>query len=223
MAAVNWTDPSEGLVIDPKAALTLENRQGGALRTRSRGIGVFAVNPPRTPPRSSAGPRAWFRPWAARAWSSRLPRACWPDTASSESPTVRSATARPGWPSDRGRSACWAGRRTRASAWSGGGDVAGVEGFSHSGNGVSGITRSLGSDAGVYGYGAGDLGAGVRGVAWRVRESRPIRRPDPGQPSRARTPASDRQGASFPARAGGAAGDRWPGPRDEARPADEDL
>ena len=45
MASVNWTDPSDGDVADPQPSLTLINHKGGALVTKSRGIGIFATAP----------------------------------------------------------------------------------------------------------------------------------------------------------------------------------
>ena len=48
MASVTWTDPSDGTVSDPKPSLTLVNHKGGALSAKSRGMAVFATSPHNT-------------------------------------------------------------------------------------------------------------------------------------------------------------------------------
>jgi hypothetical protein len=45
MAAISWTGPSKGVVSDPQPALTLQNKKGGGLVSRSRGIAAFAFSP----------------------------------------------------------------------------------------------------------------------------------------------------------------------------------
>src|SRR5262245_19790329 len=42
MAAVNWNQPSAGVVTDPLPSLMLKNAQGGALEARSNGTTVAA-------------------------------------------------------------------------------------------------------------------------------------------------------------------------------------
>ncbi len=164
MTAVNWTDPSEGHVSDPKPALELINNKGGALTATSRGIAIFAMAPHSIA--VAAGNRTGLGPAVGGAAIQ--------DPAASTNfggtgvlgVTDRFAATGVLGVAFHERSVGVRGEAENSGVGVVGvGSTAGVEGSSKKGNGVTGTTTSLGDEAGVFGQAQGDGGAGVRGKA----------------------------------------------------------
>jgi hypothetical protein len=164
MTAVNWNDPSTGLVNDPKPSLTLRNNKGGALVAKSRGIAMFAISPGTTG--LIAGNRNGLVPAAGGA-SVVDPAA--PNSLGGIG--VLGATNRL---AAIGTAGIGLGQRcvgVLGEALDSGigivgrGSQTGVQGTGIRGNGVSGFSQTDGGSAGVYGYGPGPGGAGVRGIS----------------------------------------------------------
>lgn len=164
MTAVNWTDPSDGLVADPKPSLNLVNHKGGALVAKSRGIGVFA-----TAPHSIA-----IGGGNQTAGAPAVGGAAIQDPAASSNlggiavlgVTDRFASTGVYGVGFRERSVGVRGEADNVGVGVVGlGSIAGMQGSSKKGHGVTGTTTSLGDEAGVLGQAQGDGGAGVRGVA----------------------------------------------------------
>jgi len=164
MSAVNWTDPSEGHVSDPKPALTLINNKDGALVAKSRGMVVFALSPRNTA--VVGGNQRGIVPAIGGVSAA--------DSAASSiltgigvlGVTDRGAATGVAGVAFRERSIGVLGEAENASIGVvGRGGIAGVEGTSRNGTGVGGFTQSKGDEAGVYGRASGAGGAGVRGVA----------------------------------------------------------
>ena len=164
MTAVNWTDPSEGLVSDPKPALNLRNNKGGALVAKSRGMAAFAFAPHNTA--VAGGNQTGLVPAVGGV--------CLQDPGASSNLAGMGVLGAADRFSAIGvygaalheRSIGVLGQAENASKGVvGRGSLTGVEGTASHGDGVAGYTKSQGDDAGVFGAAMGDGGAGVRGEA----------------------------------------------------------
>jgi hypothetical protein len=191
MPAVNWDQPSTGLVSDGSPSLTLDNAKGGALQASSRGVALDAVSKDAEALRARTGKTLTARITseefiAAMAFAPKATGVI----GVNQSATVAVAGVNlvdPAKPVDSRDGIGVAGISNRfvgfgvvgatfgprstgvwGNAQAGGvgvrgtGSTGGVEGGSTQGNGVSGVTQSDRA-AGVFGFGPGVLGAGVAG------------------------------------------------------------
>ena len=191
MPAVNWDQPSTGLVSDPAPSLRLENDKDGALRARSRGVAIDARSKEAEALLARTGDTvaARIRSEASIGTISYGPKATGA-IGVNEAPAVAVAGVNlvdPAQPADSRDGVGVAGLSNRAvgygvvgmtfgirstgvlgHAQGGGvgvrgiGPQGGVEGESAQGHGVAGTSQAKGA-AGVFGYAPGPQGGGVFG------------------------------------------------------------